>query len=63
MSSAKERLMATTYESVSDLADALMRAAGAHGRHEERLDKADPDRPDRYALYAVRERAGKELPT
>jgi hypothetical protein len=55
--------MATTYESVSDLADALRRAAEAHGKHEERTGEADPDWPDRYALYLVRERAGVELPT
>jgi hypothetical protein len=57
--------MATTYESVSELADALRRAAEAHGRHEERMGEADPDWPwpDWYALYLVRERAGVELPT
>lgn len=55
--------MATTYESVSDLASALRRAADAHGQHEERTGKADPDWPDWYALYMVRERAGEELPT
>jgi hypothetical protein len=54
--------MATTYESVSDLADALRRAAEAHGMHEERTGKADPDWPDWYALYMVRERADEELP-
>jgi hypothetical protein len=53
--------MATTYESVSDLADALRRAAEAHGMHEERTGKADW--PDWYALYMVRERADEELPT
>jgi hypothetical protein len=55
--------MATTYESVSDLAAALRRAADAHGKHEERIGKADPDWPDWYALYMVRENAGDELPT
>jgi hypothetical protein len=55
--------MATTYESVSDLAEALRRAAEAHGNHEERTGKEDPDWPDWYALYMVRERAGEELPT
>ncbi len=59
----RERVMATTYESVSDLVDALRRAAEAHGKHEERTGKADPDWPDWYALYVARERAGKELPT
>ena len=55
--------MATTYESVSDLAGALRRAAEAHGKHEERTGKADADWPDWYALYMAAERAGDELPT
>jgi len=55
--------MATTYESVQELADALRRAETAHGKHEQRIGKADPDWPDWYALYMVRERAGEELPT
>jgi catechol 2,3-dioxygenase-like lactoylglutathione lyase family enzyme len=54
--------MATTYESVKDLADALRRAAEAHGKHEERIGEADPNWPDWYALYMVREHAGEELP-
>ncbi len=55
--------MDTTYESVSDLAEALKRAAAVHGKHEERIGKPDPDWPEWYALYMVRERAGEELPT
>jgi hypothetical protein len=55
--------MGTTYDSVSDLAEALKRAAAAHGRHEERTGEADPDWPDWYALYMDRERAAEELPT
>ena len=35
--------MSTTYESVSDLAEALRRAAEAHGKHEERTGEEDPD--------------------
>ncbi|HEY3829499.1 MAG TPA: hypothetical protein VGL57_09915 [Solirubrobacteraceae bacterium] len=54
--------MATSYESVQDLTDALRRAAAAHGKHEERTGQADADWPDWYALYMVRERAGEELP-
>jgi hypothetical protein len=54
--------MATTYESVDDLAAALRRAAGAHGKHEERTGEEDPNWPDWYALYMVRERGGEELP-
>jgi hypothetical protein len=55
--------MATTYESVSDLKEALERAAAAHGQHEERTGQADENWPDWYALYMVCERAGEELPT
>jgi hypothetical protein len=54
--------MATTYDSVDDLAEALRRAAAAHGKHEERIGEEDPNWPDWYALYMVRERAGEELP-
>jgi hypothetical protein len=54
--------MATTYESVSDLKEALKRASEAHGEHEQRIGKADENWPDWYALYMVRERAGEELP-
>ncbi len=54
--------MATNYESVEDLAEALRRAAEAHGEHEKRTGAEDPDWPDWYALYMVRERAGEELP-
>ena len=54
--------MATSYESVEDLADALRRAAAAHGEHEQRTGEADPSWPDWYALYMVRERAGEEPP-
>jgi hypothetical protein len=55
--------MVTTYESVSDRAEALRRAAAAHGKHEERTGEEDPGWPDWYALYMVRERAGLEVPT
>jgi hypothetical protein len=54
--------MATSYESVEDLAAALRRAAAAHGEHEKRIGAEDPDWPDWYALYMVRERGGEELP-
>jgi hypothetical protein len=54
--------MATTYDSVTDLVEALQRAAAAHGEHEKRIGKADPDWPDWYADYMVKEAAGEELP-
>ena len=52
----------TSYPSASDLAQALRRAAAAHGEHEARTGKADPNWPDWYAEYMVREQAGDELP-
>jgi hypothetical protein len=54
--------MPTSYESVEDLAEALRRAAAAHGEHEKRIGAEDPDWPDWYALFMVRERGGEELP-
>lgn len=54
--------MSTSYESVSDLAEALRRAAAAHGEHEKRIGAEDPDWPDWYAEYMVRVAAGEEPP-
>jgi catechol 2,3-dioxygenase-like lactoylglutathione lyase family enzyme len=53
----------TPFASAGDLADALRRAAAAHGEHEARTGQADADWPAWYAEYMVRERAGQELPT
>ena len=53
----------TTYPSISDLAEALRRAAVAHGGHEERTGgEYDENWADWYAEYMVREQAGEELP-
>jgi len=52
-----------TYASASDLADAMRRAASAHGKHEEQTGQADPDWPDWYAEYMVRQQAGEPPPT
>ena len=52
----------TTYSSSHDLAQALIRAAKAHGQHEARTGKTDPNWPDWYAEYMVREQLGEELP-
>ena len=52
----------TTYASAHDLAQAMIRAATAHGKHEARTGKADPNWPDWYAEYMVREQSGEELP-
>ena len=54
--------MATTYGSAPELAEALRRAAAAHGEHEKRIGEADLNWPDWYAEYMVREQAGEELP-
>jgi catechol 2,3-dioxygenase-like lactoylglutathione lyase family enzyme len=54
---------ATTYASVPDLANAMRRAAAAHGEHEKRIGAADPNWPDWYAAYMVAEQSGKDLPT
>jgi hypothetical protein len=54
--------MATTYGSAPELAEALRRAAAAHGEHEKRIGEADENWPDWYAEYMVREAAGEELP-
>jgi hypothetical protein len=54
--------MATTYDSASDLAEAMRRAAAAHGEHEKRIGEADANWPDWYARYMVAEAAGEELP-
>jgi hypothetical protein len=50
--------MPTGYESATELAQALRRAAAAHGRHEEEIGHADADWPTWYAQYMVDEQAG-----
>ena len=55
--------MQVTCNSARDLAEALRRAAAAHGRHEERTGQPDPGWPDWYAEYMVREQTGEELPS
>jgi catechol 2,3-dioxygenase-like lactoylglutathione lyase family enzyme len=52
----------TTYTSAQDLAQAMIRAAAAHGKHEARIGKADPNWPAWYAEYMVREQSGEEPP-
>ncbi|HEX4211585.1 MAG TPA: hypothetical protein VHY56_14395, partial [Candidatus Binataceae bacterium] len=52
----------TTYGSAPDLAQAMIRAAKAHGEHEKRIGKADADWPDWYAAYMVAEQSGQTLP-
>ena len=45
------------YGSVDNLADALRRAAEAHGRHEQQIGHADKDWPAWYAQYMADESA------
>jgi hypothetical protein len=49
--------MPVTYDSATDLAAALRRAAEAHGRHEREIGHPDPDWPVWYAQYMVGEQS------
>jgi catechol 2,3-dioxygenase-like lactoylglutathione lyase family enzyme len=53
----------TAFASAADLANALRRAAAAHGEHEKRTSGPHNDWPEWYAEYMVREQAGKPLPS
>ncbi|GIG20036.1 hypothetical protein Cch01nite_07600 [Cellulomonas chitinilytica] len=54
---------ATSFTSVHDLEQALVRAATAHGEHEKRNGGAyDEQWPAWYAAYLVAEQSGAELP-
>jgi catechol 2,3-dioxygenase-like lactoylglutathione lyase family enzyme len=53
----------TSYSSVNDVEQALVRAATAHGEHEKRTGQADENWPAWYARYMVAEQSGDELPT
>ncbi|WP_246256862.1 VOC family protein [Pararobbsia alpina] len=52
----------TIFTSSIELADALRRAAAAHGEHEKLIGQTDKNWPDWYAEYIVREQAGTPLP-
>ena len=52
----------TSFGSAPDLANAMRRAAAAHGEHEKRIGAADPNWPDWYAEFMVSEQAGTEPP-
>jgi catechol 2,3-dioxygenase-like lactoylglutathione lyase family enzyme len=52
----------TKFASASDLANAMRRAAAAHGEHEKRIGAADANWPDWYAAYMVAEQSGAKLP-
>jgi hypothetical protein len=51
------------YQSAGDLAEALRRAAAAHGRREEEIRQAGPDWLDWYTHYMVQERAAQGTTT
>jgi hypothetical protein len=53
---------ATTIASANDLANAIRRAAAAHGEHEKRNGQHDANWPDRYAAYMAAEQAGSKFP-
>jgi hypothetical protein len=52
--------MLLTFDSASNLARALRRAADAHGQYEEQTGRPDADWPNWYALYLELEQAGLE---
>ena len=53
----------TTFNSSTDIASALRRAAAAHGEHEKRNGgQHDVNWPDWYAEYVAKEQAGEPLP-
>ena len=52
----------TSYASENDLAQALIRAATAHGEHEKRTGQYDHQWPLWYAAYLVAEQSGSTLP-
>jgi hypothetical protein len=49
--------MTTHFDSAPELAEALRRAAAAHGEHEKEIGEADPNWPDWYAQFMVDEQA------
>ena len=53
---------ATSFGSISDLANAMRRAESAHGEHEKRTGQRDENWPDWYAAYMVAEQSGAKLP-
>lgn len=49
--------MATKYDSAPELAEALRRAAAAHGEHEKEIGEPDPNWPEWYAQFMVDEQS------
>ena len=60
----RDRLGGDHVASTADLANAMRRAAAAHGEHEKRMGgEYDTNWPDWYATYMAAEQSGAELPT
>jgi predicted enzyme related to lactoylglutathione lyase len=57
------RVTGASFADASELAEALRRAAAAHGEHEERTGEYDAEWPAWYAAYVVAEATGAELPS
>jgi hypothetical protein len=53
--------MPTTYDSPTDLAAALRRAADAHGHHEAEIGHPDADWPDWNAQFMVDEQSSASV--
>ena len=49
--------MTIQYDSAPELAEALRRAAAAHGEHEKEIGEADPNWQDWYAQFMVDEQS------
>ena len=52
-----------TFESASDLEQALVRAVVEHAKHEQRTGEQDTEWPSWYARYMVAEQTGEGLPS
>ena len=57
------RVTGAGFADANDLAEALQRAAAAHGEHEQRTGEYDAEWPAWYAEYMVAEATGAELPS
>jgi predicted enzyme related to lactoylglutathione lyase len=57
------RVTGASFADASELAEALRRAAAAHGEHEQRTGEYDAEWPAWYAEYIAAEATGSELPS
>jgi catechol 2,3-dioxygenase-like lactoylglutathione lyase family enzyme len=56
------RVTGASFKNATDLQEALIRAATAHGEHEKLTGEYDAEWPVWYANYMVAEQSGEELP-